>query len=434
MDHRTETTPDDAFRRLVESSPDGLSVHDGERILYANTAGAAILGESSPDAVVDHLIADYLHVDVLPGYRERLTAIRANDPSVATIVSRVVRKDGRIRTVEARSVPTTWDGRPAILTVIRDLTGQSSAEESARVAERRLAEIVDSLVDGVVVQDRRGYVRSMNPAATRILDVDADDAVGTDLPAELLERGLVHRTDGRMIAPAQLPHRRAQQTGQPASFDLEITRRDGSVVSIRGTTTLVGVDHTRLVISSFADVTADREAERMLRYQARHDSLTGLPNRQHVVDELAAAVADPSRDCDLGVLYLDLDALKAVNDSLGHSVGDDLLTRVSTRLAAVVPAGGLLGRVGGDEFVAVLRGTPDDVDDVARALHGALRGTIGLEGRAVRITASIGAVAVPVGDHRTIDEVLRDADYAMYEAKGSGGDRTAWHRRPARAD
>ena len=172
----------------------------------------------------------------------------------------------------------------------------------------------------------------------------------------------------------------------------------------------------------------------MLRYQARHDSLTGLPNRQHVVDRLAAAVADPSRDHDLGVLYLELDALKAVNDSLGHSVGDDLLTHVSLRLSSVVPTGGLLGRVGGDEFVAVLRGTADDVDDVARALHGALRGTIGLEGRAVRITASIGAVAVPVGDHRTIDEVLRDADYAMYEAKGSGGDRTAWHRRPARAD
>jgi diguanylate cyclase (GGDEF)-like protein/PAS domain S-box-containing protein len=433
MDHHDETaTPDAAFRRLVESSPDGLSVHDGERILYANRAGAAILGEKSPDAIVGRRIDEFLHVDSRPGYADRLAAIVADDPSVATVVTRVVRRDGRVRTVEGRSVPTTWDGRRAILTVIRDLTGQSSAEESARVAEMRLAEIVDSLVDGVVVQDRRGYVRSMNPAAERLLGVDADEAVGTDLPALLLERGSVRRTDGKMITPAELPHRRAQQTGQPVKFTLEITRPDASVVIIRGTTTLVGVDHTRLVISSFADVTADREAEARLRYQARHDSLTGLPNRQHIVEELAAAVRDPARDCDLGVLYLDLDALKSVNDSLGHSVGDDLLTRVSARLASVIPTGGVLGRVGGDEFVAVLRGSADDVEDVARALHGALRGTIGLEGRAVHITASIGAVVVPVDDHRSIDEVLRDADYAMYEAKGSGGDRTAWHRRPGR--
>ncbi len=434
MDHDDETAPDDAFRRLVESSPDGLSVHDGECLLYANPAGAAILGESSPDAIVGHRIDEYLHVDERAALADRLAAIVADDPSVTTVVTRVTRRDGRVRTVEARSVPTTWKGRPAILSVIRDLTGQSTADEAARVAERRLAEIVDSLVDGVIVQDRRGYVRSMNPAAARIMGVDVDDVVGTDLAADLLERGNVCRTDGKMITPAQLPHRRAQRAGEPVSFTLEITRPDGSVVTIQGTTTLVGVDHTRLVISSFTDVTADREAADQLRYQARHDSLTGLPNRQHVVDELTAAVRDPARDCDLGVLYLDLDALKAVNDSLGHSVGDDLLTHVSTRLASVIPTGGLLGRVGGDEFVAVLRGTPDDVDDVARALHGALRGTIGLEGRAVRITASIGAVAVPVGDHRTIDEVLRDADYAMYEAKGSGGDRTAWHRRPTRAD
>ncbi|MEH3155862.1 MAG: PAS domain-containing protein [Gordonia paraffinivorans] len=268
MDHdEPETaTPDAAFRRLVQSSPDGLTVHDGEWILFANPAGAAILGEDSPDDIVGHRIDEYLHVDSRPGYEERLAAIVADDPSVATVVTRVVRRDGRVRTVEGRSVPTTWDGRPAILTVIRDLTGQSSAEESARVAERRLAEIVDSLVDGVVVQDRRGYVRSMNPAAASILGVDAGEAVGTDLPADLLERGLVHRTDGRMITPAQLPHRRAQQSGEPASFALEITRSDGSVVVIRGTTTLVGVDHTQLVISSFADVTADHEAEARLRY------------------------------------------------------------------------------------------------------------------------------------------------------------------------
>ncbi|GAA1907301.1 MAG: diguanylate cyclase [Williamsia herbipolensis] len=434
MDHDSTATPDAAFRRLVESSPDAICVHDGEVVQYANPAAAAILGAVSPAEIIGQRIDGFIHVDSRRVLYDRIEDLLDGTPTTSTVLAQVVRPGGRVRTVEARSAPTTWDGGPAIMSSVRDLTGQSTAEESARVAERRLAEIVDSLVDGVVVQDRRGYVRSMNPAAARLLGVEADEAIGTDFPALLWERGLVRRTDGKMITPAELPHRRAQQTGEPASFDLEITRRDRTVVIIRGTTTLVGVDHTRLVISSFADVTADREAEARLRYQARHDSLTGLPNRQHVVEELAEAVRDPARDCDLGVLYLDLDALKAVNDTLGHSVGDDLLTRVSARLASVIPSGGVLGRVGGDEFVAVLRGSADDVEDVARALHGALRGTIGLEGRAVRITASIGAVAVPVDDHRSIDDVLRDADYAMYEAKGSGGDRTAWHRRPGRPD
>ncbi|GAA2057365.1 sensor domain-containing protein [Williamsia deligens] len=425
---------DDRFRQLVETSPDGMCVHDGERILYTNPSGAGILGVASPSEVIGERIDTYIHVDSRSAHVDRVSALVSGGPARATVVTQVVRRDGRVRTVEARSTSTTWDDRPAILTMVRDLTGQTTAEEAARAAEQRLAEIVDSLVDGVIVQDRHGYVRSMNPAAAAILGVDADAVVGTDLPAMMLERGAVRRADGHPITLADLPQRTAQRSPSPSRFGLEITRRDGSTVTISGTTTLVGADEAQLVVSTFADVTADARAAAHLEYLARHDSLTGLANRQHVVEELAAAVREPDRDHDLGVLYIDLDALKSVNDSLGHSVGDDILTHVATRLSSAIPADGVIGRVGGDEFVAVLRGDTDTVADVADALHEVLQEAIELDGHSVRITASVGAVAVPVGDHRSIDEVLRDADFAMYEAKGSGGDRTAWHRRTGRTD
>ncbi len=255
MDHHSTATPDVAFRRLVETSPDAICVHDGKVVQYANPAAATILDAASPAEIVGARIDEFIHVDSRRVLHDRIGALMGGTPTTSTVLAHVVRPGGRIRTIEARSVPTTWDGGPAIMSVVRDLTGPSTAEESARVAERRLAEIVDSLVVGVVVQDRRGYVRSVNPAAAAIFGMDAREIVGTDLPAQLLERGRVSRTDGKMIAPAELPHRRARETGQPASFDLEIARPDGSLVMIRGTTTLVGVDHSQLVISSFADVT-----------------------------------------------------------------------------------------------------------------------------------------------------------------------------------
>jgi diguanylate cyclase (GGDEF)-like protein len=162
-----------------------------------------------------------------------------------------------------------------------------------------------------------------------------------------------------------------------------------------------------------------------LRHQALHDSLTGLPNRALVVDRADQLLARNRRaGCDGAAMFLDLDEFKNVNDNLGHEAGDDLLKAVAERLASCLRESDTVGRIGGDEFVVLVDGGPLHVgpDLVAERLLDVLRQPFELAGAPtpVTVTASIG---IAVGDRRSAGELLRDADVAMYLAKGAGKNR-----------
>jgi diguanylate cyclase (GGDEF)-like protein len=177
---------------------------------------------------------------------------------------------------------------------------------------------------------------------------------------------------------------------------------------------------------------AKREAEERLAYQARHDPLTGLPNRWAFVEALQRAVgrlhsslgrADP-KPSGVGVLLLDLDRFKVVNDSLGHRLGDELIVEVARRVEAACPSGSLLARMGGDELVLLAEHLNSEADAVAmaRELRKAIRRTLVVEGHEVATTASVG-IAVALEASQSADDLLRHADSAMYAAKELGRDR-----------
>ena len=167
----------------------------------------------------------------------------------------------------------------------------------------------------------------------------------------------------------------------------------------------------------------DREAaEEQARYWADHDWLTRLPNRHRLQTGLAAAMARARREgAPLGVLFIDLDGFKAVNDAHGHLAGDRLLRSTSRRLVRVAPPGALVARFGGDEFVVVLSGLRDvqEAAAVAQDLRAAVMTPLRLDGRRVRLSCSIG---VALGTHgaRTADQLVREADRAMLQAKADG--------------
>jgi diguanylate cyclase (GGDEF)-like protein len=153
-------------------------------------------------------------------------------------------------------------------------------------------------------------------------------------------------------------------------------------------------------------------------HHAFHDALTGLPNRVLLLDRLAQALARASRSgTDVAVLFLDLDGFKTVNDSLGHAAGDELLQAVGARIAACVRAGDTAARFGGDEFAVLLEGaTDEEVAVAAQRILGALADPFGIAGREVYVSASIG---IAVGSDES-DDMLRNADLALYRAKGRG--------------
>ena len=183
---------------------------------------------------------------------------------------------------------------------------------------------------------------------------------------------------------------------------------------------LAFAEHASLAMNDASAVEAMRKAFADAVHQAHHDSLTGLPNRALVLDRLDHALARLQRDHrEAAVLFVDLDRFKVVNDTLGHSIGDEVLIRIGERLKAAVRPGDTVGRLAGDEFVVVCEDVgPDEVLQIAKRVAQAIEGPLSLYGRDTVITASIGIANV--ASAARAEDVLRDADVAMYRAKERG--------------
>jgi diguanylate cyclase (GGDEF)-like protein len=173
-----------------------------------------------------------------------------------------------------------------------------------------------------------------------------------------------------------------------------------------------------LVIAVLRDITERVEAEEAMRYLAFHDELTGVANRKAFVDKLGCALANSDRHGDLvGVVFLDLDDFKPVNDTLGHAMGDRVLQVVARRMQACVRECDTVARIGGDEFMVLFdrlaRGS--DLASAAKKLDAALSRPIRVDGHTVRVTASLGLALYTPGE--AADELVTRADHAMYHAK-----------------
>jgi diguanylate cyclase (GGDEF)-like protein len=179
------------------------------------------------------------------------------------------------------------------------------------------------------------------------------------------------------------------------------------------------------VVVNYRDITARKALEEQLRHQAFHDALTALPNRALFADRLAHALARSRRSPRrLAVLFVDLDDFKTVNDSLGHGEGDRLLVAVAERLQAALRPGDTIARMGGDEFAVLVEEQEDAAAavEVGQRLLEALRAPFASDGKELFVHASVG-VAISASPDATAEELLRDADLAMYMAKGRGKNR-----------
>jgi diguanylate cyclase (GGDEF)-like protein len=159
-----------------------------------------------------------------------------------------------------------------------------------------------------------------------------------------------------------------------------------------------------------------------LTYQAHHDHLTGLPNRAYVLNLLTDALQRRDDGGVTAVCYIDLDGLKAINDSLGHDAGDTAIQIAAQVLRAALRGDDILGRLGGDEFVALLSSstTRSNIEHVAASLHAALSQPLLIENVTQHLSACIGIAVIGRSDPRTATQLLRDADHAMYRAKTTG--------------
>ncbi len=296
-----------------------------------------------------------------------------------------------------------------------------TVEQALRRAEARFRGIFEHALEGIFQSTPEGRFLSVNPAMARIL--------GYEGIQELLE-GVESIGEGIYVDPARRDEfvARMEEHGQVTAFEFRGRRKDGELIWLSVNARRVpGADGITMYYEGFLeDVTLGHESRERLEHQAFHDPLTGLPNRLLFHDRLQMALkrAVRRRNYTFAMLYLDLDRFKVINDSLGHDVGDALLKVVAEKLLECVRDVDTVARFGGDEFGVLLEETPTrgTAVRVARRIRAHLAEPVRIGQHEVFTTASIGIV-LRTDQYTTPEELVRDADTAMYRAKEQGHSR-----------
>ncbi|MFN8526831.1 MAG: EAL domain-containing protein [Chloroflexota bacterium] len=291
-----------------------------------------------------------------------------------------------------------------------------AAEEQQRAASAsRFQSLVANASDVIATADAAGLLTYVSPAVQRQWGLPPDTLVGTDASR------VVHPDDVPAFTDAL--DQAASRADRPPTTEIRIRHADGSWrhVELMISNLLEDSGVSGLVLT-FHDVTEHKRFERELRRLAFEDSLTQLPNRALFLDRLDRAMRQAARyNRGVGVIFLDLDNFKVVNDSLGHEAGDALLKAVAERATMALRNGDTVARLGGDEFTILVEDvtSADDARMIAERLCESLRVPVLLDGREIVVTASLG-IAFGRAPTDTPDALLRNADLAMYRAKSSG--------------
>ena len=297
------------------------------------------------------------------------------------------------------------------------------AQAEAEAERKLLHEVFAALNEGVIVRSADGHILAANEGAARMLGLSVEELLS---PVNPERYGLIIRPDGSRVAPEDYPSIIALREGRPVT-DVLIGRQ-----SPNGTQTWFSVNarpifgpgqsRPNTVVASFTDVTDRRATEQRLEYQARHDALTGLPNRAFFLSHLQVALNDLKQagpdGASFGVGFLDLDGFKAINDTHGHACGDLLLQQVAARLSSTLRDTDLIARAGGDEFTLLLPGlrTDEAAAQIASNIARVLEQPFVINGREIRIGASVGLALCPRDAH-TAEALLIAADRQMYGVK-----------------
>ncbi|WP_462380031.1 sensor domain-containing diguanylate cyclase [Pseudomonas sp. Marseille-QA0892] len=297
---------------------------------------------------------------------------------------------------------------------------QQRTEQALRDREAELASIIENANDAYISLDEQGLVRAWNRVAEETFGWSAREAIGKALDQLIIpaEMGGAHRSGmARFLATGQ-----AKVLDQ--RLELPAVRKDGTslVVEVRIRALKIG---ERTQFSAFLHDISDRKAAEALREQeARHDALTGLPNRRALSELLPLALARADRNqSPLGVVFIDLDGFKTVNDSFGHEAGDELLRVIATRLCEGSRACDMVSRLAGDEFTVVLEGLHNGLADartVASKLLARIAEPVELAWGTANVHASMGIAVYTPGSATNATELIREADSWMYKAKRAG--------------
>jgi diguanylate cyclase (GGDEF)-like protein/PAS domain S-box-containing protein len=412
------------YRELLDSSPIPVSVLVGDLQQYANAAALRLFGVEAPEQLLGRSILQFVHPDDRDRVARRAEGVARGTLSTSGLRFRVLQPNGNELIATAMGSLVTWEGQSAFQMMFEDVTERMRAEALQLERERFHAEVLDAMTVHALVLDHAGDVLMTNTAWEHHLTRQGQEG-GTPIGSNFLTWCREDPSD----ETAAVSHHIAEGVeavlhGAAGHFtyDLPVTYVDGTTDWFTLNAIPMSAATARAIVT-LTEITQRKEFEAELAHQASHDPLTGLPNRLLLQDRLERALVAGREDRVVAAVFVDIDHFKLINDSYGHEAGDAVLTAVAERLSAAVRPSDTVTRFAGDEFVVVCESLddPSQVMGLADRLLDSLKGSYPVPGASLELSVSTGIAIAAPGD--SAEDVVRNADTAMFEAKNRGRDR-----------
>ncbi|RRQ21077.1 sensor domain-containing protein [Thiohalobacter thiocyanaticus] len=409
---------EERFRDLAENINEvfWLVALDWQKVYYISPAYEAIWGESVESLYAGPMSwAERVHADDRDRIHDFLSQVSIDQEEVLFPEFRIVRRDGGIRWISARAYPVRdQEGRPIrVAGIAEDITERRQAEEQLRQS----AVAFDNTAEGILILDTERRIQAVNRAFSELTGYDEQVILHQTL--ERLEPELDNAPDNGVDWAAVDRNRRWQG-------EALLRRANGELFPAWLTVSMVldASQRPANYVYIFSDITTIKRSQEKLDHLAHHDPLTDLPNRLLLNARLEHALQHAHREqYRVGILFIDLDRFKNINDSLGHSMGDEILIEAARRLKQLLREEDTVARLGGDEFIVILDevGHSQDVITLGSRIMELFREPFVFGLHTLHVTASIGISVYPE-DGRDTDTLIKNADAAMYRAKEQGRD------------
>ncbi len=406
---------EERYRAITEWTPTPIAVHRMGTLLYVNPALVRLFGEDSAQAMLGRNALEWVHPDSRAQVIARVQQVGVTGADAPPLLERYVRRDGSVVEVEAQAKRIVYGGAHASLVCLHDVTERNRALQRLQLA----AQVFDHAREGIMVTTTDGTILEVNEAFQRITGYSRAEVLGQN--PRILSSGRQGSEYYRSLWHT------LRDSGHWVG-EVWNRRKNGELYAEMQTISTVRDAQGKAVnyVSLFSDVTVAKEHAQRMERIAHYDSLTNLPNRVLLSDRLHQALVQAQRrHLQAAVAFLDLDGFKGVNDQYGHDVGDQLLVALATRMRHALREGDTLARLGGDEFVAVLvdlADAPSSAPLLSRLLS-AVAEPLTVHGHALHVSASLGVTFYPQSEEVDADQLLRQADQAMYQAKLAGKNR-----------